>query len=388
MGGTLARREEFERAGVAASLLLPLTIHHKGLRLTITRMEHGKPPRAKTRLSGVNYYFKAELDPQPGRGERLTWGPDYESLRGSTGADQIDDGALGQAVHEACNWLVHAFDLNMPANRAWAPVMAVRKAARSAFDLDLLDEERRWPDKGTPDLPASLFANVGPMAARAREAQPTGPLQVWLDGDRPQNSRAATVEPAASPAIPVATESPSGLPSAGQGDADVGPDTPARLVEASDPYEAVIPAVYDNSSEADELVERLRLAHLAQGAASPARGVDHPERVPTTVDRFKTSADVRAKVFALAGDRCESCGQASAFSKIGGFSYWELHHVQPLAENGADSEQNAVCICANCHRALHFAEDRDARRADLCRRLGRLEPSGGARAGDLEPLID
>lgn len=384
----MVRREDFETAGVAASTLLPLTIHLIGLQLTITRMQHGKPPRAKTRTSGVNYFFQAELNAASGVGRKLTWGPNYESLRGSTGADAIDDGALGQAVYEACNWLVHAFDLELPGNKEWAPAMAVRLAARRAFAPRAFDEERRWPDQGTPDLPASLFASVGPMAVRARAAQPTGPLHVWLDGDRPENSPTATVEPARSPASPASTESASGLPSTDQRAADVGPDTPARLVEASDPYEAVIPAVYDNSSEADELVERLRLAHLAQGAASPARGVDHPERVPTTVDRFKTSADVRAKVFALAGDRCESCGQASAFSKIGGFSYWELHHVQPLAENGADSEQNAVCICANCHRALHFAEDRDARRADLYRRLGRLEPSGGARAGDLEPLID
>ncbi len=39
-------------------------------------------------------------------------------------------------------------------------------------------------------------------------------------------------------------------------------------------------------------------------------------------------------------------------------NYCEVHHLVPLAEGGADTPENSVCLCANHHRELHFGQNR------------------------------
>jgi len=34
--------------------------------------------------------------------------------------------------------------------------------------------------------------------------------------------------------------------------------------------------------------------------------------------------------------------------------YLEVHHKIQLAEGGEDSIENAIAVCPNCHRELHF----------------------------------
>ncbi|MBK7899397.1 MAG: HNH endonuclease [Betaproteobacteria bacterium] len=57
-----------------------------------------------------------------------------------------------------------------------------------------------------------------------------------------------------------------------------------------------------------------------------------------------------------AGGICECCRQAAPFNGADGIPYLEVHHVQKLAEKGADTTTNAVAICPNCHRELHYGE--------------------------------
>ena len=39
--------------------------------------------------------------------------------------------------------------------------------------------------------------------------------------------------------------------------------------------------------------------------------------------------------------------------------YIEVHHIIPLSEGGEDSIWNTVALCPNCHRALHYANNRE-----------------------------
>ena len=41
--------------------------------------------------------------------------------------------------------------------------------------------------------------------------------------------------------------------------------------------------------------------------------------------------------------------------------YHEIHHVVSLAREGWEAPENAVALCPNCHRAMHFAADREER---------------------------
>ena len=70
---------------------------------------------------------------------------------------------------------------------------------------------------------------------------------------------------------------------------------------------------------------------------------------------------------------CESCNEPAPFSKSDGDFYLEVHHLRRLADNGSDTITNAVAVCPNCHRRLHYANDRDEVLTNLYRRIGRLE---------------
>ncbi|MBN7827375.1 HNH endonuclease signature motif containing protein [Bowmanella dokdonensis] len=55
-----------------------------------------------------------------------------------------------------------------------------------------------------------------------------------------------------------------------------------------------------------------------------------------------------------------------------GSSFLEVHHVIRLADNGPDTIDNAVALCPNCHRALHYADDMHERRELLYETVSRL----------------
>ena len=38
---------------------------------------------------------------------------------------------------------------------------------------------------------------------------------------------------------------------------------------------------------------------------------------------------------------------------IDGTHYLEVHHIDQLAKGGADTVENAVALCPNCHRKMH-----------------------------------
>ena len=50
------------------------------------------------------------------------------------------------------------------------------------------------------------------------------------------------------------------------------------------------------------------------------------------------------------------CQQPAPFQTADG-PFLEVNHVRLPAEHGSDSIGNAVAICPNCHRALHYSLD-------------------------------
>ena len=102
------------------------------------------------------------------------------------------------------------------------------------------------------------------------------------------------------------------------------------------------------------------------GAKSPKKKT----RVGTVYER---RADVVAWVLQNSKGICESCGDDAPFLKADGGSYLEVHHLLRLADGGTDQITNAVAVCPNCHRELHFGRDRDKLHEDLYTRIARLK---------------
>lgn len=56
---------------------------------------------------------------------------------------------------------------------------------------------------------------------------------------------------------------------------------------------------------------------------------------------------------------CELCENPAPFSDKDGEPYLESHHVRWLERGGADSIDNAVALCPNCHKKMHIVEDKN-----------------------------
>ncbi|MBK3756341.1 HNH endonuclease [Stutzerimonas frequens] len=50
---------------------------------------------------------------------------------------------------------------------------------------------------------------------------------------------------------------------------------------------------------------------------------------------------------------CELCGEPAPFKRKDSSPYLETHHIEWLANGGADTVENTVALCPNCHRKMH-----------------------------------
>ncbi len=104
--------------------------------------------------------------------------------------------------------------------------------------------------------------------------------------------------------------------------------------------EAVQESLKDNSSA--------RTARLAKAAKLPTK-------VPVVSYAFVRNPDVVAEVLLRAAGKCERCKADAPFKrKKNGQPYLEVHHIIQLALGGEDTVSNALALCPNCHRHLHF----------------------------------
>lgn len=64
-----------------------------------------------------------------------------------------------------------------------------------------------------------------------------------------------------------------------------------------------------------------------------------------------------------ANGKCQLCGQAAPFIDPHGDPYLESHHIIWLSRGGADTIDNTIGLCPNCHRRMHVLDkDEDRKR--------------------------
>ncbi|QKS31561.1 MAG: HNH endonuclease [Candidatus Accumulibacter similis] len=101
-------------------------------------------------------------------------------------------------------------------------------------------------------------------------------------------------------------------------------------------------------------------------------GSRSPDVSAVAVTRFKRVASVKTWVLENARGVCECCKRQAPFFSLDGLPYLEVHHVKPLREGGSDTVSNAVSLCPNCHRELHFGAKKSELVIHLYKTVSRL----------------
>ncbi len=80
-----------------------------------------------------------------------------------------------------------------------------------------------------------------------------------------------------------------------------------------------------------------------------------PKKVTVQTTVFIRNEDVVAEVLFQAKGKCGACKKDAPFVRQSNATpYLEVHHINPLANNGEDTVENAIALCPNCHRKAHF----------------------------------
>jgi len=127
------------------------------------------------------------------------------------------------------------------------------------------------------------------------------------------------------------------------------------------------------TSDLKELEERtnrlLRLKNLLPRPKSNQQPVKQKIQTSTVYER---SPSVRAWVLQESRGICELCDQEGPFYLSNGNIFLEVHHVKSISEGGFDITENAVAVCPNCHRKLHYSTDSLLQKDKLYKKVPRL----------------
>lgn len=103
-------------------------------------------------------------------------------------------------------------------------------------------------------------------------------------------------------------------------------------------------------------------------------GNQKPETTSAEVTVIKRDPAVKAWVLRESKGICECCNGPSPFSGSDGLPYLEVHHVRQLADKGSDTTSNAVALCPNCHREIHYGINSASLVSRLYEQVARLVP--------------
>ena len=83
------------------------------------------------------------------------------------------------------------------------------------------------------------------------------------------------------------------------------------------------------------------------------RARTQPGQRPTSTTRYERDPHVAEYAKRRAKGICELCKSPAPFNNGDGEPYLETHHIEWLANGGADTVANTVALCPNCHRKMH-----------------------------------
>lgn len=96
--------------------------------------------------------------------------------------------------------------------------------------------------------------------------------------------------------------------------------------------------------------------------------------VVSSAARIVRDPKVKAWVLVNSMGKCEGCESSAPFKDAKGYPFLEVHHMKHLASAGSDRVTNAVALCPNCHKAIHFSSKKDDLIRKIYRKIKRLVP--------------
>lgn len=96
------------------------------------------------------------------------------------------------------------------------------------------------------------------------------------------------------------------------------------------------------------------ISYMAKKNLSKPSGIKEPEKTYSSVTSYTRDPKVKAWVLKEAGGSCECCDSKAPFTTESGEPFLEVHHLRRLADGGSDTISNAVALCPNCHREMHY----------------------------------
>ncbi len=118
-------------------------------------------------------------------------------------------------------------------------------------------------------------------------------------------------------------------------------------------------SIFDVVPTADRILFEQQVDIIELCKEKTPKGQPQPTRSDKQVNLIERDPLVKAWVLQKANGICELCDSPSPFLKSNGKPYLEVHHINHLANGGSDTISNAIAVCPNCHRALHYSSERD-----------------------------
>lgn len=120
------------------------------------------------------------------------------------------------------------------------------------------------------------------------------------------------------------------------------------------------PVVSAEEFHASQEKKRIQAEGMSLNALEKAARANSSDKPGTRkVTSTETVRDPYVSEYAkrLAAGKCELCRKPAPFKDKKGKPYLETHHVIWLSKGGADSIDNTVALCPNCHRKMHIVND-------------------------------
>ncbi|WP_170869051.1 HNH endonuclease, partial [Pseudomonas aeruginosa] len=121
-----------------------------------------------------------------------------------------------------------------------------------------------------------------------------------------------------------------------------------------------LPEIPDKTLKALEKIKDKKARYLRDAEVEKLAKQQGQTRVGTrnvSTTQYQRSPWVAENARRRAKGRCELCGEPAPFKRKDGTPYLETHHIEWLANGGADTVENTVALCPNCHRKMHIIND-------------------------------
>jgi len=138
---------------------------------------------------------------------------------------------------------------------------------------------------------------------------------------------------------------------------NIGSNIKAQILDVMYSNNLLDKVLYEPTASNDELEVKVKKPLKGKLEGFP-KGVQKPDFSEGLTKTYYRDPLVKSWILQQANGKCENCNSNGPFISNLGIPFLEIHHVNHLSQGGSDTTDNAVALCPNCHRALHYANNK------------------------------